>query len=407
MSDGYYIRNEQSSSSLGLVKGFLFAISLILVVLSQGSRAQELMGYNDSEPSIDLYNLDIEQLMDIDIRTGRPGWFGTQLEQLGFKPYIHGYAAAVYRDHDFNRKRSIDTFDLHYFNIVLGTNIEDKIAAEVLLEYEHGDDDMGVRYGIIDYKFADTLILRMGKFLVPMGYFNEYLSPEYANKLPDRPYCLWQIVPIVWAETGIQLRGQYELPSNREINYAVYLVNGMEQSANADGSVGEGGSIRSMRPNDRDSNNSDKAYGGRIGFKPWKELEVGFSYYTGAYTIDGRQDLSIMDLDVEYKKNDWTLRGEYVRADQEVSTGDLKKDGFYAEAAYRLNRNFEPVLRYDEADMDDGLGHEVQRSTIGLVFYPEPNLHPMFNFKVSQSFIHDDGTGDHKHEFVAQCVIGF
>jgi len=301
----------------------------------------------------------------------------------------------------------VDTFDLHYFNVILGTNIGDKIAAEVLLEYEHGGDDTGVRYGIIDYKFADPLILRMGKFLVPMGHFNEYLSPEYANKLPDRPYCLWQIVPIVWGETGVQLRGHYELPSDREINYAVYLVNGLEQDANPDGSVGEGGNIRATRPNNRDSNHSDKAYGGRIGFKPCEDLEVGFSYYTGAYTIDGKQDISIMDCDVEYEKDGWTFRGEYVWADQAVSTGDLNKDGFYAEAAYRVNRHFEPVFRYDQTDLDDGSGHDVQRSTIGLVFYPNPTLHPMFNFKISQSFIHDDGTGDQKHEFVAQCVIGF
>jgi hypothetical protein len=390
----------------GFVRRILSVIFLIFVS-TQASRAQEFVGIDRANPSEDIYDMSLEELMDIDIRTGRPGWFGTQLEQLGFEPYVHGYAAVDYRDHDFNRGRSVDTFDLHYFNIIIGTNIGDKIAAELLLEYEHGGDDTGVRYGIIDYKLPDSLILRMGKFLVPMGYFNEYLSPEYANKLPDRPYCLWQIVPIVWAETGVQLRGQFELPSDREINYAVYLVNGLEQAANAGGSVGEGGSIRSMRQNNRDSNNSDKAYGGRIGFKPREELEFGFSYYTGAYTIDGKENLSIMDFDVEYKKDDWTLRGEYVRADEQVSTGDLRKDGFYAEAAYRVNRYFEPVFRYDQADMDDGSGHDIQRSTIGLVFYPNPNLHPMFNFKISQSFVHDDGMGDQKHEFVAQCVIGF
>ena len=385
----------------------LFGFILIFTILAQTSWAKDFIGIDRTESPEDIYDMSLEQLMDIDIRTGKPGWFGTQLEQLGFEPYVHGYTVVDYRDYYFDSGRPVDTFDLHYFNILVGVNIEDKIAAEILLEYEHGGDETGVRYGIIDYKFADPLILRMGKFLVPMGYFNEYLSPEYANKLPDRPYCLWQIVPIVWAETGVQLRGQYELPSDREINYAVYLVNGLEQSANDDGSVGEGGSIRSMRPNNRDSNNNDKAYGGRIGFKPWRELEVGFSYYTGAYTIDGRQNLSIMDFDMEYKKNDWTLRGEYVWADQEVSTGDLWKDGFYAEAAYRVDRHFEPVFRYDQADLDDGSGHNVQRSTVGLVIYPNPNLHPMFNFKISQSLIHDDGTGERKHEFVAQCVIGF
>ncbi len=351
--------------------------------------------------------MSLEELMEVDIRTGQPGWFGNQLEQLDVKPYVHGYAAAIYRDYDFNRSREVGTFDLHYFNVVVGADIGDKIAAEVLLEYEHGGDDTGVRYGIIDYKFADPAILRMGKFLVPMGKFNEFLSPEYANKLPDRPYCLWEIVPIVWAETGVQLRGTVEWPSKQSVNYAVYVVNGLEQAANGDGSVGEGGNIRSMRSNNRDSHDSSKAYGGRIGFKPWTELEFGASYYTGAYTIDAQQSLSIMDFDVEYKKSKLTLRGEYVQALQETSTGDLTKEGFYAEAAYRLNRYLEPVVRYDKADLDDGTGHDAKRSTVGLVFYPNPDLHPFFNFKISQSFIHDDGTGDTASEFVAQCVLGF
>ena len=374
---------------------------IVFVLLAQGIRAQQLMSDSPDESSDNIFDMNLEDLMEVDIRTGKPGWFGNQLEQLGFEPYVHGYASMIYRDHDFNRGRRIDTFDMHYFNIIVGTNIGEKIAAEVLLEYEHGGDDMGVRYGIIDYKIADPVILRMGKFLVPMGRFNEYLSPEYANKLPDRPYCLWQIVPIVWAETGVQLRGEFELPSKQSMSYAFYIVNGLEQSA------GEGGSIRSMRQNNRDSNNSSKAYGGRIGFMPFEELEVGVSYYTGAYTTDGNQDLSIMDFHAEYQKKELTLRGEYVRANQETSGSDLDKNGFYAEAAYRINSHYEPVIRYDQTDLDDGSGHDIKRSTIGLVYYPEPVLHPMFNFKISKSVVHDDGAGDRQDEFVAQCVIGF
>jgi hypothetical protein len=390
-----------------LFRAFLIVAFLDFVVCADSSWAQQLMSSSPSESSEDIFDMSLEELMEVDIRTGKPGWFGTQLEQLNVEPYLHAYAVADYRSFDLNRRREVNSFDMHYFNVVVGANIEDKIAAEVLLEYEHGGDDIHVRYGIIDYKIADSAILRMGKFLVPMGKFNEFLSPEYANKLPDRPYCLWQIVPIVWAETGVQLRGEYEFGSYPLVNYAVYLVNGLEQSANLDGSVGEGGSIRSMRQNNRDSNSGNKACGGRIGFKPTKELEVGASYYTGAYTIDGQQNLSIMDLDAEYKKDKLTLRGEYVRAIQETSTADLNKHGFYAEAAYRVNRHFEPVVRYGQADLDDGSGYDVKRTTVGLVFYPNPELHPMFNFKISQSFIHDDGTGESRNEFVAQCAIGF
>ena len=78
--------------------------------------------------------------------------------------------------------------------------------------------------------------------------------------------------------------------------------------------------------------------------------------------------LSNMDFDVQYKKDNWTLKGKYVWADQEVSTGDLRKDEFYAEAPYRVNRHLEPVFRCDQADLDDGTDHDVERSTINLVF---------------------------------------
>jgi hypothetical protein len=253
-----------------------------------------------------------------------------------------------------NRRRDVGTFDLHYFNVIVGARVGESIAAEVLLEYEHGGDDTGIRYGIIDYKFADPAILRMGKFLVPIGHFNEYLSPEYANKLPDHPVCLWRIVPIVWAETGVQLRGQYDLASGWSVNYAGYVVNRLEQSENSDVTVREGGDIRDMRGNNRDSNDGDKAYEGRVGIKPSREMEFGFSYYTGAYTVDGQRTLSIMDVDAEYRKNDWTFRGEYVWALQDTSGDDLSKEGFYVEAAYRLDSHFEPVVRYDRADLDDG-----------------------------------------------------
>ncbi len=380
---------------------------VLLALLPQGVFGQQLMSSTHDESHDDIYNMDIHELMEIDIRTGKPGWFGTQLEQLEFEPYVHGYVSMDYRSYDLNRGGRIDSFDMHYFNVIVGTNINGEIAAEVLLEYEHGGDDMGVRYGILDYKIAEPIILRMGKFLVPMGRFNEFLSPEYANKLPDRPKCLWNIVPIVWAETGVQIKGEYILPSKQSVNYAFYVVNGLEQSANTDGSVADGGNIRDMRQNNRDGNNSSKAWGGRIGFRPYKELEIGASYYTGKYTIDGNQNLSIMDFHAEYEKDGLTLRGEYVRADQQTSGSDLLKDGFYAEAAYGVNQFFEPVIRYDQADLDDGSGHKYKRSTVGLVYYPNPKLHPMFSFRVGQSFIHDDGTGDREGEFVVQCVIGF
>ncbi|MFH1313263.1 MAG: porin [Candidatus Eisenbacteria bacterium] len=398
------------------MRRFLFACFIALTVLTglilsaQESRAQRLTSeaYPDScAVDEELFNLTLAQLMEIDITEDRPGWFGTQLEQMEAEPYLHGYAAAVYRDFDLNRGRQVSTFDLHYFNVIAGVNIDDKIVAEVLLEYEHGGDDLGVRYGILDYKLAGLAILRFGKFLVPMGRFNEFLSTEYANKLPDRPLCLWNIVPIVWAESGVQVRGSYEFIHGRSINYSAYIVNGLEQSANADGSVADGGDIRKMRGNNRDSNHDNKARGGRIGLKPRQDTEISASYYTGAYTVDGKQNLDIWDLAFDCRRGDLTMRGEYVGGAQETSGDDLMKRGFYGEVAYRVSSNFEAVGRYGQVDLDDGSGRDIKRSTFGLIIYPPPANHPLSNFKISQSFAHDDGKGGHPHEFVIQYVIGF
>ena len=385
----------------------LSGIVILFCLQCAGLFGGELSSQEPVYTSEALMSLSLEELMEIEVIPHREaGGFAAQLQDEDAVAYVHFYGDSLYRDNDFNRGRDSKIFDMHYFNIMIGANIEDRIIPEILLEYEHGGDDIALRYSMIDFVILEPLVLRVGKFLVPMGKFNEYYTPEYLNKLSDRPYPLWKIVPLVWGEVGVQIRGDYELTKDQSINYAFYVVNGLEQSANPDGTPGEGGDIRSMRNNFRDYNDDDKAYGGRIGFRPMKSFEVGLSYYNGAYTTDGERDLSIMNADIEFRRKALTLWGEYVKATQEVSSGDLNKDGFYAEAAYRVNRFVEPVYRFDQADLDDG-GNTVQRSTLGLTIYPTPGISKYFQFKVNKSIIHDDGTGGTDGEFVVQCAFAF
>jgi len=87
------------------VKHILLLSFIAIVLLPQRIRAQELMSDCPDESSDDIFDMSIDELMEVDIRTGKPGWFGNQLEQLGFEPYVHGYAVMDYREHDFNRGR--------------------------------------------------------------------------------------------------------------------------------------------------------------------------------------------------------------------------------------------------------------------------------------------------------------
>ena len=122
------IKKEGSTQMLRFMfaKFILLAAFLDFALLSEVSRAQQLMSSSAPETSDNYFDMSLEELMKVDIRTGKPGWFGTQLEQLNVDPYVHGYAAAIYRDFDFNRGREVGTFDMHYFNVIVGANIGEK-----------------------------------------------------------------------------------------------------------------------------------------------------------------------------------------------------------------------------------------------------------------------------------------
>ncbi|MDH7600255.1 MAG: hypothetical protein QHH07_11580, partial [Sedimentisphaerales bacterium] len=156
----------------------IYLVTIWIMPLAQALGQELAHGVDQQADLDDIYSMDLEELLQVEIQTDKPGWFGTQLGQLDVKPYVHGYAVFDYRDYDLNRRREVETFDMHYFNVLVGANVKDRLAAEVLLEYEHGGDEIGIRYGLLDYKLTDWAILRMGKFLVPMGRFNEYFSPE-------------------------------------------------------------------------------------------------------------------------------------------------------------------------------------------------------------------------------------
>jgi len=373
---------------------------LILLLLPLGVFSQ---GEKDS-----LFDLDLGELKTISIKSGSSGGFGKQLEDLGIKPYVHGYMAAFYRTNDLNNRRNNKTFNMHYFNPIFGANIGNKVVAEMMAEYEHGGSSIELRYALVDWSPSKYLTLRIGKFLMPMGRFNEYLYPEYINKLANRPINLHHIVPVAWAEAGVQVRGRADIDSAKGIgiNYAVYCVNGLQGAAGTD--------IRGMRNNNRDFSNDEKSFGGRLGIMPYKNIEIGASYYTGKYTPDGKLNIAIMALGAGYSTEKIHIYGEFTQAQQDTNNGKITKTGFFAEAGYKITKNFEPVVRYDEAEVPKVAGYggklnteKIQRFTAGLIYYPQAKLLSRFNFKFNYCYILNDGSGAKGEEIIFQVALGF
>ncbi len=341
----------------------------------------------------ELLEMDLEKLVELQSSgRGDVGAFGYRLGTNESSVQIHGYVTNEFID----QQESTSTFDNHYYNLFVGTSLGEQIFAEIQLEYEHGGDDIAVRYAQVDYKISDALIFRTGKFLVPINTFNEYLYPEYIYQSISRPFINRNIAPTAWAEVGAQLRGTFELSNNLNGYYSAYIVNGLEGD--------EGGDIRAMRNNNRDRNNDNKAIGGRLGVRS-SELEVGAGIYNGAYTEDGEHNLTIVSFDAGYTLEDLTLRAEYGIGRLETSTGNIVRTGMAVSAAYLIAKKFQPVGRFDFMNWDDPTNPTLDRNRIYLGF--NYLLSNTMNAKIGYEIIGNDGEDVKDNVLALQVALGF
>jgi len=369
---------------------------------------------------VDIEKIDLDDLLKLDINTpkiGSPGSYGVRLESYGYSIKVHGFLTSSFYDFGKEDKypkanRDINFFDIHYFNLMFSANIKDRVFPEIHIEREHAEE-FRLRTAQVDIKLHDLFTIRTGLFLVPFGVYNEYFLPEYMNKVPRRPYVLTNayIIPCTWSEVGLQVRGFHSFENGMKINYAVYAVNGLEQQGkDADGNViyADGGSIRSMRGNHRDKFDSNKAMGARLGFSPLKGLELGTSVYSGAYTIDGEQDLVMIGCDVNFSLDALTLRGEYVQAHQDTTGRDLTKQGYWVMAAYKCTDFLEPALRFDQIMMDGADKDDLRRLTMGINIYPFPKMIPQLLGRVAYGVTWNKGSDNLDDNILGfQLSIGF
>ncbi len=306
-----------------------------------------------------------------DIRGGQAGSFGKRLEELGARVTTHGYVSAELKP--VNGKTS---FDVHHATVLFRAELIPAVSAEFGVEFEHLTleiEDLYLPHAFIDVRQSELLTVRAGFFEAPIGAFNEYLYPDFLRVTGASPLLADGIVPALWSEVGLQLRGRLALYRDWKLTYAAFVSNGLEQrdASPEDGVVEEGGGIKAMRFNARDSYHGDKALGGRLGVEV-EEFDIGISAYTGRYTIERARRLSLLDADFSFRSRYVTLRAEAAVALQEVTGDVLHKYGGYALLAARPLPEVEPYAHYDFVK----IGSRQQRGLIGLALYPFPARGP-------------------------------
>jgi hypothetical protein len=327
-----------------------------------------------------------------DIRGGQTGSFARRLEELGVQVSVHGYTSLELSPGGEEEEREEEAgegevapahhigFDLHHATAMIRGSLADTAAVEVALEWEHlGRDTDGFYFphAFMDLRFDDLLILRAGFFEAPVGAFNEYLYPDFLRITALPPLFAANVIPALWSEVGVQLRGRARLGAPT-LTYAIFLSNGLEQPDPEpnDGVIVEGGELSGMRFNARDENDGHKSVGGRLGLEIG-EADVGVSGYTGQYTAEsgpGRR-LSIVDADFSVRSERLTLRGEGAIALEEGTDRLISRQGFYLLGAVRPIGYLEPYAQYDYVHNAAPAGERerLQRVLVGCALYPFPD----------------------------------
>ena len=365
------------------------------VLLELGhEREPHVFGLSDEERA---------EFMRRDIRGGQPGSYARRLEELGVRVGVHGYLSL-----EFKPVNDTPSLDLHHATAMIRASLFDRVSLEIALEWEHlgrTQGDFYLPHAFMDIRAAEWLILRAGFFEMPVGAFNEYLYPDFLRITGLAPLFASAVVPALWSEVGLELRGRVRIGPTAHLTYAAVLSNGLEQPDEdpKDGQVAEGGEIRSMRFHARDQFSANKAVGGRVGLEVG-DFDLGVSAYTGRYTIEAARQLSIGDVDFSYRGKWLTVRTEGAAAWQEITRDTLNKYGFYALVALRPIGYLEPYVQYDWTRQM----RTEQRILGGLAIYPFPHEQATRNLRLkSEAGLDWPPQGKRQFVWFFQLTTGF
>jgi hypothetical protein len=317
------------------------------------------------------------------------------------------------------------------FNPIFLWKMSDRLLfeGELEAELEGHETHTALEMAQISYLLNDYMTLGGGKFLNPMNYFVERQHMAWVNKLPDKPLAVYDSL-LPETEVGFQLRGGVPVGPTK-FGYAFYVANAPE--LNVDTATVAASDLGTLEFNNFDNVGKHVAVGGRVGFLPMPELEIGYGFQysdvappgNGAsvkallqsvdfsYIRDSARLKGILNLKAQWV---WSRIGDFAYDPDGALGGPFPfrnhRDGGYAQIAYRPSRvgnpflkNLEPVFRYDVLNQaGTQTGVDERRYTVGLNYW----LGPSTVVKAAYEFDHQSGVNAEAHdEVLLQFATGF
>ena len=342
------------------------------------------------------------------------------------KTLLTGYGSAGFISQDHGGEKKFGAT----FNPIFLWKLNDRLLfeGELEAELEGRDTHIALELAQISYVLNDYMTIGAGKFLNPMDYFVERQHLAWVNKFPDKPLAVYDgLLPET--EVGFQIRGGIPVGPTK-FGYAFYLANA--NALNADTNSVAPGDLGTLEYNNFDNVGKHIAVGGRVGFFPIPELELGYGFQFANVAPPHSRDVNslIQSVDLSYVRDSERLKGiinfkaQWVWSHVDRFTYDSggtiggpfkfnnNRNGGYVQLAYRPSRvsnlfikNLEPVFRYDMLNQaKTPTGTDESRYSIGLNYW----LGPSSVFKLAYEIDHQSGPNADRHNaLLLQFATGF
>ena len=296
---------------------------------------------------------------------------------------FHGFFAVtspVQGRDDESQQPSSKFLDENELTLWMGKQISKKLSFDTEVEIKKGFQKYELEKFEFDYEIMERLLVfRIGKFKYPFG-IERLVEAAPLNKLVDRPLPSIRVIPGTYSDIGGMFYGFISLPNNTKVKYEFAVTNGLEGPDPKD--------VQQLW-----DNNSNKALGGRLGYECLPGLEIGGSYSRGKYDEDNKLDIDFLGVDIQFKRGNLEVRGEYITGQveqEEADGGDYLRNGYYLQSSYKypfhLNylRYLEGVFRFDSVDPNRDVtdGNEADRIAIGMNYSPMDHLEFKFEYEI-------------------------
>jgi hypothetical protein len=318
------------------------------------------------------------------------------------------YNALSFRYNEFINDKGVGKFQFIEYDPIILLQLNKQFLFESQLEVH--TNGIEPEFAQVDWMATDWLTVVGGRFMTPIGSFNERLHYLWINKLPDFPIFAWAVVPFDFNLNGVQLRGsKYLFGSPVKMEYAFYAANGW--GVPGMGAVTDFVNIQGQTDGSKTINNSI-AYGGRVGmWLPSVGFNGGVSYFGNRPYTRGTDAVNVdmWDVDLNYHIGNWDARFEAGQTFQNTTPfigNNILLQGLYAQIAYRpydvanqYLQKTEAVFRYS---LFRGSGYTpnqldltaftfrnqvpVSRNqyTFGVNYYPYPSMALRVAFEINQ-----------------------